>query len=100
KAPPTFDVLIEIHDQNRFAVHADVAHVVDAVLRGQRARPEHRVRRSDGGVDFEHPSAVTAPLEAEPRPEARRVRIFPYAVSRERLDRAIRDLGVDATVVA
>jgi stage III sporulation protein SpoIIIAA len=99
KAPPTFDILIEIHNQDRFAVHADVAHVVDAVLRGQSARPEVRLRRPDGGVDFEKPSSLTTPPEApEPDHTRRPMRIFPYAVSRERLDRAIRDLGVDATV--
>ncbi|HXQ20585.1 MAG TPA: R3H domain-containing nucleic acid-binding protein [Candidatus Acidoferrales bacterium] len=99
KAPPTFDVLIEIHDQDRFAVHADVAQVVDAVLRDQPSRPQIRVRRADGGVDMEQ-SPLRAPgagAEA-PEPERRAVRIFPYAVSRDRLERAIRDLGVHATV--
>ncbi len=101
KAPPTFDVLIEIHNQERFAVHRDVAQVVDAVLRGQGAHPQIRVRRPDGGVDLEEPTVPVIPGDAvEPRPERDRrpLRIFPYAVSRERLDRAIRDLGVDATV--
>src|SRR5206468_11552456 len=65
KAPPTFDVLIEIHDQDRFAVHADVALVVDGVLRGQPARPEIRIRRSDGGVDLEHPAAASPAAAAE-----------------------------------
>jgi stage III sporulation protein SpoIIIAA len=98
KAPPTFEVLIEIHDQDRFAVHAEVAHVVDAVLRGQQAHPEIRVRRLDGGVDVEAPPAVSAPPSPQAARESRPVRIFPYAVSRDRLDRTIRDLGVDATV--
>jgi len=99
KAPPTFDILIEIHNQDRFAVHADVAQVVDAVLRGQAARPEMRLRRPDGGVDFEAPAPLAAsPRTAEPDAIGRPVRIFPYAVSRERLERAIRDLGVNAVV--
>ncbi len=100
KAPPTFDVLIEIRDQDRFAVHADVAQVVDAQLRGHHIQPELRVRRADGGVDVEAaPSPPPAPLERLPAERARRpLRIFPYAVSPEHLDRAIRDLGVSATV--
>jgi stage III sporulation protein SpoIIIAA len=101
KAPPTFDVLIEIRDKDRFAVHIDVAQVVDAVLRGQTARPEIRVRHADGSVEVESPSSTVPPLPyAQPTPPAARhaLRIFPYAVSRERLERAIRDLGVDATV--
>jgi hypothetical protein len=101
KAPPTFDVLIEIRDRDRFAVHPDVTHVVDAVLRGQAARPEIRVRQPDGSVEVEAPSSAVPPLpQVKPTPPATRhvLRIFPYAVSRERLERGIRDLGVDAVV--
>src|SRR6266540_7423979 len=35
KAPPTFDVLVEIQDRERVAVHENVADVVDAMLRGE-----------------------------------------------------------------
>jgi len=98
KAPPTFDVLIEIRDQDRFAVHADVAAVVDAVLRGQQAHPEIRVRRPDGGVDVQAGVAIVPPAEPSPPVAQRTLRIFPYAVSQERVERAIRELGVDATV--
>jgi stage III sporulation protein SpoIIIAA len=34
KAPPTFDVVVEIHNWERVAIHPDVAAVVDATLRG------------------------------------------------------------------
>ena len=99
KAPPSFDVLIEIHDKDRFAVHADVAQVVDAVLRGQAARPEVRIRKPDGGVEIEAQSVPVFPFApAVKRAPRQPMRIFPYAVSRERLERAIRDLGVDAVV--
>ena len=99
KAPPTFDVLIEIHDQDRFAVHTDVGHVVDAVLRGQPAHGQVRTRRSDGGVDVEEAPAPAPPAPAVVAERPRRtVRIFPYAISRERVERVIRELGVDAEV--
>ncbi|MBI4518348.1 MAG: AAA family ATPase [Deltaproteobacteria bacterium] len=102
KAPPTFDVLIEIHSQERFAVHPEVATVVDALLRQAPARPELRVRRADGGVDREvPPPEVPVPSAHAHEPAAgprRPVRIFPYAISRERLERAIRELGVQACV--
>jgi hypothetical protein len=98
KAPPSFNILIEIRDQDRFAVHADVAEVVDAVLRGQPAQPEIRFRRADGGVSVEATPTTVPAIPAYDRAGSHAVRIFPYAVSRERLDRAIRDLGVDAVV--
>ena len=35
KAPPTFDVVVEIHDRDRVTVHADVAETVDATAAGR-----------------------------------------------------------------
>ncbi len=49
KAPPTFDVIIEIQARDRVAVHADVAETVDALLRGDAVPPELRWR-DEGGV--------------------------------------------------
>jgi stage III sporulation protein SpoIIIAA len=102
KAPPTFDILIEIHSQERFAVHRDVALVVDALLRHVPTQPELRLRRPDGGVDREMPRGTTSERPEEKldvaRPLQRPIRIFPYAVSRERLERAIREIDAPATV--
>jgi stage III sporulation protein SpoIIIAA len=61
KAPPTFDVIVEIQDRDRVAVHADVAETVDAMLRGDALAPEMRWR-DEGGV---HRS------QARPRPGPR-----------------------------
>ncbi len=53
RSPPTFDVLIEIQDRNRLAVHADVAAAVDSLLRGNPLPPEIRYRTADGGIQIE-----------------------------------------------
>ncbi|HEY8486179.1 MAG TPA: R3H domain-containing nucleic acid-binding protein [Limnochordales bacterium] len=53
KAPPTFDVVVEIQDRDRLAVHHDVAATVDLMLRGVAPRPEVRVRRPDGGIEVQ-----------------------------------------------
>ncbi|MBI3957388.1 MAG: AAA family ATPase [Chloroflexi bacterium] len=42
KAPPTFDVLIEIQDRKRIIVHQNVTEAVDAILRGWTLNPEVR----------------------------------------------------------
>jgi nucleoside-triphosphatase THEP1 len=44
RAPPTFDVLVEIQERNRVAVHPDVAEAVDNLLRGFALEPEIRYR--------------------------------------------------------
>jgi stage III sporulation protein SpoIIIAA len=49
KAPPTFDVVVEIQDRERVTVHEDVAETVDALLRGDPLAPELRWR-DEGGV--------------------------------------------------
>ena len=42
KAPPTFDVLIEIQDRKRMIIHQNLADAVDAILRGWTVSPEVR----------------------------------------------------------
>src|SRR5438309_2889685 len=104
KAPPTFEVVIEIQEQDRLAVHHDVAHVVDRFLRGDVPRAEIRTRTPEGEVRISGngaPPAAPAPADGHPpaaRPPHRIVRIYPYAVSRNRLERAIRELRVPVEI--
>ncbi len=48
KAPPTFDVIVEIQDRERVLVHSDVAATVDALLLGDAVSPELRWRDEEG----------------------------------------------------
>ncbi|MGQ0548170.1 MAG: R3H domain-containing nucleic acid-binding protein [Armatimonadota bacterium] len=110
KAPPTFDVVIEIQEKDRLAVHHDVAQVVDRYLRGVAPRPEGRVRTSGGDVEISAPARAAAagwtpegpfaaaPSEDHARPGRETLRIYPYAVSRNRLERAIREMDVPAHI--
>ena len=50
RAPPTFDVLVEIQNWNTVAVHDDVASVVDRMLRGVQVAPEIRTLDERGNV--------------------------------------------------
>ena len=61
KAPPTFDVIVEIQDRERVMVHADVSETVDAMLRGDPVAPEQRWK-DEAGV---HKS------QSRPRPSPR-----------------------------
>ena len=53
KAPPTFDVLIEIQERQRMIVHHKVAEAVDSLLRGWTLSPETRYVNSDNQVHIE-----------------------------------------------
>lgn len=117
KAPPCFDVLIEIQDKDTFAIHGDVAATVDLLLRSQPVKPEIRVRSGAGRVEVVQQSNREFLEYAQDEEEVDRyadgrlappppghepqegLRIFPYSVSRNRLERAIRSLGLSAQVV-
>ncbi|MCH8108604.1 MAG: AAA family ATPase, partial [Chloroflexi bacterium] len=50
KAPPTFDVLVEIQGWNRVVVHPDVSDAVDRMLRGFPITPETRTNDEEGRI--------------------------------------------------
>lgn len=112
KAPPTFDVVVEIQDWNHVVVHPDVAEMVDSLLRGFPIAGEIRTRDEQGVVHVEEqkPPVVERPhngqLPTAPLPRAGRVgngalqplRVFPFGVSRNRLEAAVRELRVPVTI--
>ncbi|MDW7755849.1 MAG: R3H domain-containing nucleic acid-binding protein [Brevefilum sp.] len=57
RAPPTFDVLVEIQDRNRIAVQSDVGAAVDALLRGYPLPPEIRYRDDENKIHIQKPAA-------------------------------------------
>ncbi|MGD8814131.1 MAG: R3H domain-containing nucleic acid-binding protein [Anaerolineales bacterium] len=127
RAAPTFDVLIEIQDRERLALHNDVAEAVDALLRGRARAPELRYRDQEGKIQVETPRTVPKPKPADAGyrrqtalPTAKQendqalpysptpphmpgslspVRIFAYGVARNRLRNSIRRLGVPGRLV-
>jgi stage III sporulation protein SpoIIIAA len=55
RAPPTFEVLIEIQERNLLNIHQDVALAVDSLLRGRPLATETRRREADGKITIETP---------------------------------------------
>src|SRR5215218_4964903 len=62
KAPPTFDVLVEIHAWQTLAVYTDVAAAVDALLSDALPSPEQRIVGAEGQVQI-MPAARIRPRE-------------------------------------
>ena len=72
KAPPTFDVVVEIQSRDRVTVHPDVAETVDAMLRGDPDRGRvalSRRRRSGPAIAG---TAAAGPAVADARRAVRR----------------------------
>ncbi|MGA1875634.1 MAG: R3H domain-containing nucleic acid-binding protein [bacterium] len=116
KAPPTFDVLVEIQDRDRLVIHPNVAKVVDDFLRGIPIESEIRTRGKDGRIEIQKAEAPAveagepAPLSEDGkrqqpvaslsnRRHQKVLRIFPYAVNRSRLIRAIQKFRAPACIV-
>lgn len=124
KSPPTFDVLIEIQDRERVAIHQPLAEVVDAALRGALPTPRIRMRTREGRIisnadDSVRPVQVHGPNgsggnggtagghpanggngEKVTLLPARKPRaVFPYGVSRSYLEQSIRELDLPVRVL-
>jgi hypothetical protein len=110
RAPPTFDILVEIQSFSRVAVQRDVAEVVDAILRGYEVPAEIRELDAEGNVHTAGaPSGGRHALERRGAPTpitaigtttaSRERRIFPFGVSRQRLEQAIRETGFAGQIV-
>ena len=124
RAPPTFDVLIEIQHRDRFAVHSDIMSSVDSLLRDAPILPEVRMRDAEGKIQIE--KSATAPKQradvktprrglrsasasetpsSTPQPTLpvgaglQTVRVYAYGVAKNRLQQAAKRLGVPAIVV-
>jgi stage III sporulation protein SpoIIIAA len=50
KAPPTFDVLVEIRERDKVTVHMPLDETVDEALRGRIKPPQLRYRDENGGI--------------------------------------------------
>jgi stage III sporulation protein SpoIIIAA len=109
KAPPTFEVVMEIQDWDRLAIRHNVAEAVDAILRGRVAPAEIRYRDDNGEIHTEKAAArpegahKARETPAEPHVEekpARTLHIFAYGISQNRLRQATRSLNVPAVVVS
>ncbi|HEY9827523.1 MAG TPA: R3H domain-containing nucleic acid-binding protein, partial [Stenomitos sp.] len=66
KAPPTFEIAIEMLERQRWIVHEDVATTVDALLRGRVPHPQERMVSETGEVKIAQPQpSVEPPNELE-----------------------------------
>jgi stage III sporulation protein SpoIIIAA len=96
KAPPTFDVLVEIQDRDRVAIHLPLADIVDGALRGPLPTPKIRVRTREGRVI----SNVETPVVLQSEPSGQKpLGIFPYGVSRHHVEQAVRELDLPVHVL-
>ncbi|MCX5726163.1 MAG: AAA family ATPase [Candidatus Saganbacteria bacterium] len=103
KAPPTFDIAVEISKRDTFAIYSDVAKAIDIYLRGRIPQGEVRVRTPDGKIEIkakekeEMPALPLRELEKAAEEKSRGpLRIYPFGVNRGQLERGMRSLQLPA----
>jgi len=108
KAPPTFQVLVEIQAYQRVAIYHDVSQVVDAILLGMPVAPEIRARTDSGEIARTLDAPSRAPADAVERRSTPRlplealretIKVYPFGLSWTRVEDAARGLGMPVAIV-
>ena len=103
RGPPTFEAVVEIVDRQRLIVHRHTGRAVDALLRGlppngqPRGEAESQTPR---GEAQSHPPEHAEPSKPGARSSERLIRIYPYALSRDLVEKVIRELRLNARTVS
>ena len=100
KAPPTFDVVVEILDYYKVAVHPDVTQAVDGILHQQSIPAEVRQMDEKGEVHTEivanFPLSTSGQMNSEvDEKKCEVLRFYLFGVSRPRLEQVAREKRKD-----
>lgn len=104
KAPPTFNIVIEIREKDVLAIYHNTARVVDQYLAGKPVNPEIRKWSSKGNIEIVQKSSLNEDNFSEliGKEEIENfvdtVKIYPFAVNRDKLARAIKSLDLPAKI--
>jgi stage III sporulation protein SpoIIIAA len=96
-SPPTFDIVVEIQERDRVAIHPDVSEAADAILRGQPVATEIRWLDETGEVRVEKPAAVVKKARGKKPASGDHRHLYVFGVNRGRLEQLAREmnLGLD-----
>lgn len=100
RAPPTFQVIVEIQERNKVAVHPDVGAAVDSILRGVSPSSEIRYLDENGEVVIskQQPSEEKVKVAAEslPLPKGKELPVmYLFGVNRSRMEEIAREMHLD-----
>jgi stage III sporulation protein SpoIIIAA len=101
KSPPTFNVVVEIQDRYKVAVHADTAEAVDESLRGQPAPTEIRwLENGEVRIEKQEPAAHARTAMAEhPAEKPGEVpRMYLFGINRQRLEEEAHEMGLKLSI--
>ena len=100
KAPPTFNIVVEIQDFDRVAIHPDVGEAVDSLLRGQYMPTEVRWWDKSGKVKIEKvtPTVIKKMVKGKPLLKDELPRLYLFGVNRSRLEQTAKETGLSLDI--
>jgi len=102
-SPPTFDIVVEIQDWDKVAIHADVSQAVDAILRGQAMPTEVRWLDETGEVRSEKVAPATTAKKTPSRQqllkESELPKLYLFGVNRGRLEQMAKEAQLGLNIV-
>ncbi len=99
---PTFDIVVEIQEWDRVAIHPDVGEAVDALLRGNPIAAEVRWLDESGEVKSrkEEPAARERAIPVRPQVAGKAVpKLYLFGVNRGRIEQVTKDMQLSPKVV-
>jgi stage III sporulation protein SpoIIIAA len=97
KAPPTFDIVVEIQERYKVLVHPDVAQAVDAILLGQENQAEVRWLDQEGNILKEQAASTVKP-HGKTEAVKQKLHIYLFGINRPIIEQAAREKGLDIDI--
>jgi len=102
-APPTFDIVVEIQDWDKVAIHPDVGEAVNAILRGQPIATEIRWLDETGKVRIEKQEPATTARKTtngkQLTKENNIPKLYLFGVNRGRLEQGVKEMQLSLDIV-
>ncbi len=99
---PTFNIVVEIQDWDRVAIHPDVGEAVDALLRGNPIAAEVRWLDESGEIrsQREEPAARERAIPVKSPPVSQALpKLYLFGVNRGRIEQVAKDMHLSPEVV-
>jgi stage III sporulation protein SpoIIIAA len=101
-SPPTFNIVVEIQERDRVAIHPDVAVAVDSILRGFPLETEIRWTDENGEVRTakEMPSGIEKKAVRGKRArDEKQPRVYLFGINRVKLEQMAREMHLSLNIV-
>ena len=102
-SPPTFDIVVEIQERDKVAVHADVTEAVDSLLLGQPLDTEIRWTNENGEIQTAKTTTSEPDSEAAPKTkkvkEEKKPRLYLFGVNTARLEQTAKEMHLVLDIV-